>query len=240
MNKVILAFIVAVAALFFLLNNQSSVVGPETVRSVEPDVTIDGVENAGFFRKGDARIDCDNAPSEAITNANLPEALREDVQVECWNHGHSLGSAKDTAWNQRIEQFGDIQVPLSVVLYARIRTADELASGEVPLVGHSAYFTRIDKTLLPIEEATSVRQLYAKHHPSVALSGDLPVLEIQAVNNVGVTQRVYLITLPSGEETGYLCTPDCDVENAFTRINWKTSGYQAVESIEIPPVGAEQ
>lgn len=222
MNKVIIGFLLAVAALFFLLDRQQAVELPVVV--VDENAAPDPY-NASHFRKGDSRIDCGGAPADAVTNANLPEHLKGDVQIECWQHGHTLGAAYGHVWMTRIEEFGDIQVPLSLVLRAQIRTAEEIENKVLPVVNHAAYFTRIEKRVLSSAEAAPVLALWAEKNPQVEVSNVSEVMEILAVNQDAVEQRAYIANFTTGEQSGYLCTPECDAETLLSLIEWKTYAY---------------
>lgn len=189
------------------------------------------------FPKREVLFNCDNAPEDAILNKHLSESLKNLVQITCKKGlGHILSSEDEHIWLYREGSYGGIKVPFSGSLNAKIENKSDGKSF------HDNYFIEITINQLDENQREELTDLIRSKNPSKPIAERRFVSKIEAVNQKGISQRVYLFSdqdfnsssqnSGDGKEVltiGFVCNPDCDYDNMFYKRVWHNTAKMAAE-----------
>lgn len=164
-------------------------------------------------------IGCDDAPKAAVTT--LGPELAEIASLKCTIYGHILAPPKGVVWNTGYGVLADLGgYPIPSNLPAYVPTEEEREISTLHKVGHAAYFTDFQISVLNKDEAEKVVRARGGKF-ATADAAELPeVTQVLATNNAGVDQKVFFFDNFQGEKVGYFCRPECDAQVYFTAFEW--------------------
>lgn len=143
-------------------------------------------------------MDCAGAGPEAVTT--VPPPMDRHAEVQCTIYGHMIKGVRGTAWLPPGSQY-----PVMI--------SAQLIVNQPQVVKHAMHFRRITAETHRGREAAAIFGAYAKFLLSPE---DAPqVLELRAVSNEGVEQKVYLFETGPGSLWGYACEPVCNPDRPF-------------------------
>ena len=212
MYKFIVGLVILVCVLLYFAEQKPA---PVVVETPAPAA----VEESEPKRTKHGRIDCNDAPEQAMVSARLSAELLEHVNVECYTYGHIVGAQEGFVWNLKIERHGETYLPTPLTMAALLPDGD---SGSVPVVNHEAHFVSITHRALGEAEVNEQLSTIAKTFTTMPEPEQPSATEIVAVNHEGVEQRVYVVRVNEKTIVGYGCRPECEADKIFSLLEWKT------------------
>lgn len=150
-------------------------------------VASQGVLAQGF------ELDCDGAGDRAVTT--VPSPMDRYAEVQCTIYGHMLRGAPGKEW-------------VLPGTYSPVVISAQLYVEQPQVVEHAMHFRRITAETHRGREASAIFGAYAGF---LLPPEDAPeVMELRAISNEGVEQRVYLFETGPGSLWGYTCQPVCE------------------------------
>jgi hypothetical protein len=144
-------------------------------------------------------IPCSNAPDGAVTE--VPKPISDIASIKCTIYGHILTGADGVLWNYP-GGFSPVIIP------------SQMVRSEPEKVNHKFHFTSVTAKQLSKEEAIVVYKHFGKGFDE--MPKDAPeTIEIIAINQKSVSQKVYLFQLAPETIWGYACQPICKPEMSF-------------------------
>ncbi len=216
MYKFIVALVAIVALLLYFAEQKPA---PVAVDPALDPVIAKAKEQSRIPRH--RRIDCDEAPEPAVTNDDLEESQLLHFSVECYTYGHVVGARSGYIWNLQTERHGEHFIPTPLTLAARQPGSGERRGG-TPIVNHDAHFTSIAHRMMEADEVETLLDTIGKTFTTMPQPQDPSGVEILAVNNAGIEQRVLIANITEDLSVGYGCRPECEPGRLFTLTEWKT------------------
>ena len=161
------------------------------------------------------KVDCNAVADLAVTKAQLTVDLKQNINLFCSVYGYMIGAPEGKQWLKGYDKLNSINIPRLSVM----PSWSGLIEAETVY-----YFSTIDQQELvgdkKIEWVESLRPFHSEMVETFSLKDDR-LYEITTVNNLEITQKVYLYKQAGGETLGYLCNPDCDPKLLFAESNYK-------------------
>ena len=144
-------------------------------------------------------IGCEGAPKAAIVT--LPAQAAKWASLQCTIYGHMITSARDWMW-----VYPGNPAPVIFPAQMVMRNPQE--------VGHKSYFKSVRFLRLDNKEAARQFSIFSKNFQHVGK--DVPkVYKLIAVNEKGVSQKIFFFDGGKGNLWAYGCTPDCRPDAPF-------------------------
>lgn len=168
-------------------------------------------------------FDCANAPQEATLNQDLNDIAKSILSVNCKKGlGHTISAQKGFMWIYREMSYAGIRVPVAASLNAKV--VNEISGDNF----HDFYFTDISVSELDAVKVDKLLDLLREKNPGRNIKNRDVIKEITVKSNLGVTQKVYLLSSLTADqladervpELGFVCNPECGYEDIFYTREW--------------------
>ncbi len=171
----------------------------ETMRLILAFVVVLAGSVANAQEPEEFEIPCANAGTEAVTE--VPSLVSDLAAIKCTVYGHLITGADGLLWNNP-GAFSPVIIPAQMV------------QTEPKVVRHEYHFTSVSARILTEKEAA---EAYAGFLEGFDERSSEPgqVMEIQATNQLDVTQKVFLFGVGRDSVWGYTCQPTCKPDRPF-------------------------